>query len=134
MGLTGITIFNPNFSLVIIEGSAKAIKQYNRLMTVRIAWSEAAQARREVDTDDVEGAEGEVVAPIKAASTEEEVPQVSLDDNRCDKIWEGPLRDRAFKAFKARNCPTDTMSKEALGSQWIGQWDAAKAYVPEEEL
>jgi hypothetical protein len=30
MGLTGVTIFNPHFSLVVIEGSAKAIKAYNR--------------------------------------------------------------------------------------------------------
>ena len=143
LGLTGITIFNPNFSLVVIEGSAKAIRQYNRLMTARIAWTQAAQARRATEEDDVENEDGEadgedaatsITMDAKPLVPESEEDAVSLVDNRCDKIWEGPLRDRSFKAFKSRNCPTDTMAKEALGVKWVGQWDLAKLFVPEEEL
>lgn len=141
MGLTGITVFNPHFSLVVIEGSAKAIKAYNRLMLVRIQWTEAAAARSAAvgDEDEVneETPEGEEpVAQENNNTVEEPVidSEVSLADNRCDKIWEGPLRDRAFKMFKARSCPTDTLAKDALGTKWIGQWDLAKNFVPEEEL
>lgn len=106
-------------------------------MAVRIAWTEAAQARREVEVETNEdGEEGDTEVVVKPTVPEEQGEEkvVSLEDNRCDKIWEGPLRDRSFKSFKARNCPTDTISKEALGTSWIGQWDAAKAYVPEEDL
>lgn len=140
MGLTGLTIFNANFSVVIIEGSAKSIKQYNRLMLVRIQWNEAAAARAApVEDEDMEGAagvEGEDKAPKEATLTNvaEEDAAVSLVDNRCDKIWEGPLRDRAFKSFKAKACPTDSLAKEALTTKWIGQWDLAKNFVPEDEL
>jgi len=142
LGLSGITIFNPNFSLVVAEGSAKAIRQYNRLMTARIAWTQAAQARQSNEEDDAENENGEAdveddvasMAPDAKAVVADSEDVVSLADNRCDKIWEGPLRDRAFKAFKARNCPTDTMAKEALGAKWVGQWDLAKLFVPEEEL
>jgi len=142
MGLTGITVFNPHFSLVVIEGSSKAIKVYNRLMLVRIQWTEAAAARStavgDEDELDEEAPEGE--EPIAQGNNNNtiEAPvidsEVSLADNRCDKIWEGPLRDRAFKLFKARSCPTDTLAKDALGTKWIGQWDLAKNFVPEEEL
>ena len=129
-GLTGVTIFNPNYNLVIVEGSAKAIKQYNRLMMVRINWTQPAEARRHTEEDDgeVEGGVGSGENPLNPLEEEvlfinnskEDEEEVSLEDNRCDEIWEGPLRDRAFKAFKVRNCPTDTMAKEALGPKWIG--------------
>jgi len=144
-GLTGVTIFNPNYNLVIVEGSAKGIKQYSRLMTVRINWTQAAQARRHVDEDNGE-VDGEVAGeenplnPLEEEvlfinkAMEEEEEEVSLEDNRCDQVWEGPLRDRAFKAFKVRNCPTDTMAKDALGPKWIGHWDLAKSFIPEEDL
>ncbi|KAF8317789.1 pre-mRNA processing factor 3-domain-containing protein [Cantharellus anzutake] len=139
-GLTGITLFNPNYNLVIVEGSAKAIKQYNRLMTVRINWTQAAQARH---GDDDEGGGETEEKPLNPLEEEEilfnqnhegEDEEVSLEDNRCDLTWEGPLRDRAFKAFKVRNCPTDTIAKDALGPRWMGHWDLAKSFIPEEEL
>ncbi|KAF8316841.1 PRP3-domain-containing protein [Clavulina sp. PMI_390] len=152
MGLTGLTIFNPHFSLVIVEGSAKAIKQYDRLMTVRIQWTEAAAARaakQDEDGEDGEGdgegegegeggqngaAGGSGAMQVDGAAGEGEQAAVSLVDNRCYKIWEGPLRDRAFKSFKAKPCPTDSLAKEALTAKWIGQWDLAKNFVPKDEL
>jgi U4/U6 small nuclear ribonucleoprotein PRP3 len=142
MGLTGITILNPHFSLVVVEGSAKAIKTYNRLMLARILWTEPAAARSTVlgdeDAADEEPQEGEESSVTQQQNNAPEEPtmdsEVSLADNRCDKIWEGPLRDRAFKSFKAKSCPTDTLAKDALGVKWIGQWDLAKNFVPEDEL
>jgi len=57
-----------------------------------------------------------------------------LDDNTCDKIWEGPLRDRVFKGFRAKSCPTDTAVKEVLGEKMSSYWDVAKSFVREEDL
>jgi U4/U6 small nuclear ribonucleoprotein PRP3 len=88
--------------------------------------------------DDEEAGEGSgpepAIAEITKTPDDGGVEGISLADNRCDKIWEGPLRERAFNSFKAKNCPTDTIAKDALGVRWIGQWDLAKNFVPEDEL
>ncbi|OBA23808.1 Pre-mRNA-splicing factor 3, partial [Metschnikowia bicuspidata var. bicuspidata NRRL YB-4993] len=40
LGLVGIVLVNPRFSLVIAEGSAKSVKFFKKLMTRRIKWQE----------------------------------------------------------------------------------------------
>lgn len=111
-------------------------------MLTRIQWTEPAAARStavgdEDAADEKEAQEAEESNLATQNNTPEEPEmdsEVSLADNRCDKIWEGPLRDRAFKSFKAKSCPTDTLAKDALGVKWIGQWDLAKNFVAEDEL
>ncbi|CAE6468940.1 unnamed protein product [Rhizoctonia solani] len=118
-GLTGICIFNPSFALVVVEGSAKAVKGYKRLMLVRIDWTQAAGAR-EVDED----------APPKDEQNEEgEGAPVSLENNRCDLVFEGPIREHNFQSFKPKRCPTDSMAKDALGAKAAPYWDTAKTFV-----
>lgn len=137
MGLTGLCIFNPHFNLVIVEGSAKGIKQYSRLMTARINWTEAARARDQEDEgDDAEDEAGENVPSTSAAPPQltDAEAAASLKDNKCDKVWEGPLRDRAFKGFRVRNCPTDNLAKDALGAKWSGTWEVAKTWTDEDAL
>ncbi|KAH8083302.1 pre-mRNA processing factor 3-domain-containing protein [Cristinia sonorae] len=132
MNLTGVCIFNPGFSMVYVEGAAKFIKQYKRLMLHRIAWTEAARERGgsdvEIDNDDEEAADkGKSVAKAEADG------QVSLEDNQCWLVWEGQLRDRSFGNFKPKSCPTDASAKEVLGTRMAGYWDQAKNWKPEEE-
>ena len=135
MGLTGLCVFNPSFALVIVEGSSKAIKSYDRLMLVRIKWTEAAQARTdEYYDEEEEGEGGSNETRNRNAKQEGEEDVVSLEDNKCEKIWQGPLRDRTFTTFKARSCPTDTSAKEALGGKWSSYWDAAKAFIAEDVI
>ncbi|KAB5592901.1 U4/U6 small nuclear ribonucleoprotein PRP3 [Ceratobasidium theobromae] len=119
-GLTGICIFNPSFALVVVEGSAKAIKGYKRLMLVRVDWTQAAGAR---DADDD--------APPPKDEHDEEGGPVSLENNRCDMVFEGPIRERTFQSFKPKRCPTDSMAKEALGIKAAPYWDTAKTFVEE---
>ncbi|KAF6747146.1 small nuclear ribonucleoprotein hPrp3 [Ephemerocybe angulata] len=57
----------------------------------------------------------------------------SLEDNRCDLVWEGALRERAFSGFKARSCVSDRDAKDALGERMKGYWDMAKNWRGEEE-
>ncbi|KAG8899862.1 hypothetical protein FRC01_010349, partial [Tulasnella sp. 417] len=133
-GLTGVCIFNPSFNLVLVEGSAKAIKQYTRLMLVRIQWTEAARERgAPEDAGEAEEAGG-VVKKEEGISGGAEQGNASLEDNTCDKVWEGPLRDRVFSGFRAKSCPTDSSAREMLGDKMASYWDIAKAYVREEEL
>lgn len=42
LDLFGIVLINPRFNLVIVEGGAKSIKFYKKLMTQRIKWNESS--------------------------------------------------------------------------------------------
>lgn len=109
-GLTGVLIFNPRFALVVAEGGSKGIRAYKHLMLHRIDWTEEPRARTPT---------GEEEEP-KTEDGQEEVP-VSLADNKCELVWEGEGRDRAFKSFRPKNCPSDAIAKEFLGSK-LGFW------------
>lgn len=124
--------------MVYVEGAAKFIRQYKRLMLHRIAWTEAARERGAEDVEidrgeDEEGNETTAAGPSNTATTGGEDGPVSLEDNQCWLIWEGLLRDRAFNSFKPKSCPTDSSAKEVLGAKLAGYWDQAKNWKPEEE-
>ena len=139
LGLTGICIFNPAFSFVYVEGASRFIRIYKKLMLSRIAWTEAARPRGAEDVeieaaDDASGAGTGAGAAAKAEAEDDAGAEpASLEDNRCDLVWEGQLRERAFGNFKPKSCPTDGTAKEALGTKLAGYWDAAKHYKPPEE-
>lgn len=137
MSLTGVCIFNPTFSMVYVEGAAKFIRQYKRLMLRRIAWTEPARERGgedvEIDNGDEEEGNGDKGKGKAVAQVDGEEGTASLEDNQCWLIWEGQLRDRAFSNFKPKSCPTDAAAKEVLGSKLAGYWDQAKNWKPEEE-
>lgn len=140
MNLTGIAIFNPSFSLVYVEGAAKFIRMYQRLMLHRIAWTEAARARGEEDVV-LDISEGQTLDTVENAGKGKskaddgtQIGEVSLEDNRCDMVWEGQLRDRAFTNFRPKSCPTDGAAREALGMKMAGYWDMAKNWKPDDEF
>jgi len=138
LNLTGVCIFNPHFSMVYVEGAAKFMRNYRRLMMTRIAWSEAARPRGGEDVElenpdsDVEGDAGASTSAVAAKGTATDGAR-SLEDNKCYLVWEGMLRDRAFNNFKAKSCPTDRDAKELLGERLKGYWDMAKNWKAEEE-
>lgn len=144
LNLTGVCIFNPHFSMVYVEGAAKYIRTYKRLMVHRIAWTEAARPRGAEDVElqdpnsDAEPDAATAAEKEKAKEAEDKAKEkadevTSLEDNRCDLVWEGQLRDRGFSNFKARSCPTDSAAKELLGEKLKGYWDQAKNWKWEEE-
>ena len=135
--------------MVYVEGAAKFMRNYKRLMLHRIQWTEPARARGDEEVelegneagDDPENNGGNASAPAIGQSTstsvtgaeEGEYGSGSLDDNRCDIIWEGNLRERSFKTFKPKSCPTDALAKEALGPKMIGYWDMVKNWKEGDE-
>ncbi|KAF8531348.1 pre-mRNA processing factor 3-domain-containing protein [Gautieria morchelliformis] len=140
MNLTGLCLFNPAFSLIYVEGAPKFLKQYKRLLLHRMQWTEAARPRGATDVPDVDEEDEEGLAASagalgkgkgKEVVTDEGV--VSLEDNRCDLVWEGQIADRAFRNFKPKSCPTDSSAKEALGMKLSSHWDTAKNWKPQEE-
>lgn len=104
---------HPDFSLVVVEGSAKALKAYKRLMLVRIDWTDPGRPRVEYDD------------PSTVAV---EQPEMDLYDNTCDLVFEGPIRSRNFPPANMRTeeVTTDSKAKEILGANLAGYWDVAK--------
>ena len=116
-------------------------------MLHRIAWTEAARPRAANDDDDDDGNEGDeenggggegglstsTATPALKETVNEQGETVSLEDNRCDLIWEGVLLERAFKNFKPKSCPTDAAAKDAFGPKLASRWDIAKNWKPQEE-
>jgi U4/U6 small nuclear ribonucleoprotein PRP3 len=138
--LTGVCIFNSQFNLVYVEGAAKFMKNYTRLLLHRIAWTEAARPRggedvvlEDPDSEvEVEGGTSSA-GKGKGKADGEDGTAASLENNKCYLVWEGTVRDREFSSFKAKSCPTDRDAKEFLGERLKGYWDVAKNWKPEEE-
>lgn len=115
--LSGLILTAPDFSLVIVEGAAKALKAYKRLMLVRIDWTDPGAPRRDGSPDE--------------DAKKDDEPQMDLSKNACELVFEGPVRDRAFPSgsVKMESCATDAKAKEVLGSKLAGYWDVAKRSV-----
>lgn len=121
--LTGVTVFHPDMALVVVEGSAKALKAYKRLMTVRMDWTDPGAAKPKPDTADPEAEEKVGAWTLLTTSTE----AVDWPTNTCELVFEGPIRDRSFagRPFRAVSATTDADARSALGAMQ-GYWDVAK--------
>ena len=138
LNLTGVCIFHPSFNMVYVEGASKFIRNYKRLLLHRIAWTEPARARGaeevEIDNDDDGAGPSERTDNSTVVTGEDGAQQVvSLEDNRCDLVWEGQLMERAFNSFKPKTCPNDAAAREVLGTKIAGYWDQVKSFKPEDE-
>jgi len=135
--LTGVCIYNPSFNLVYVEGARKLMKHYKRLLLHRMNWTQAARVLDNNDDEAVNTEEEEQdIANGNKGKDKEVVTDagiVSLEDNRCDLVWEGEIADRTFRNFKAKPCPTDAAAREVLSSKLAGHWDLAKQWKPQEE-
>ncbi|KAF2496625.1 PRP3-domain-containing protein [Lophium mytilinum] len=105
--LTGITILNPDFSLVIVEGGAKSCDLYKKLMLHRIKWTENG-----MPNSVREGNKEAEVAWLN--SVDEEGQLKDFSQNKCTLIWEGEEKQRAFRKWGSRVCETDGEAKEVL--------------------
>ncbi|KAF8934498.1 U4/U6 small nuclear ribonucleoprotein Prp3 [Dissophora ornata] len=110
LGLTGIVLIYPTFSMVIVEGGHKSINQYKKLMLRRINWT---------DNTRLDGTE---------------VSEATID-NKCLLVWEGQLRERQFKEFKFITSRTDAQLKETLARFKVQHyWDQALGFKEDDML
>ncbi|PWN93632.1 PRP3-domain-containing protein [Acaromyces ingoldii] len=122
-GLTGLAVFHENFALIVVEGASKGIKAYKHLMTNRINWQDPGRPKEEDDDETASSAAKE------GAGGQDELAKVEWSENRCDLIFEGPIRERnVAHGFRARNAPSDTDAKEILGPMMAPYWDLAKRF------
>lgn len=123
--LSGVCIFGANFAVVLVEGVDKGIKHYKQLMLSRVDWTEEARPLG----DEGPGSDDEGAGAGAGARVPEQAAPESLEDNRCECIWEGEVPERTYKLFRARHAETDTKAKEWLTPKWEGMWDLAKRHV-----
>ena len=135
-GLTGICVINPNVSLVYVEGGMKGIKHYTRLLEHRVDWTRGARRRDEDGDEDENEDEGGEEKGVATTSTAVDMDgnAISLEDNRCDVLWQGLIAAHAFHGFKTVRAPTDNLAREQLGPKMASFWDTAKNWrAPDEE-
>ncbi|KAI0556296.1 pre-mRNA processing factor 3-domain-containing protein [Xylaria curta] len=119
--LKGIVIMHPKQNLIIVEGGEHSIKQYKKLMINRIDWTENAPPR------DRAAAQNDSTRDwLKAEDEKGELKDLAL--NKCQLLFEGEVKSRAFHAFKSRVCETDAEARQALSRAKLESfWNMAKS-------
>ncbi|KAJ1930605.1 U4/U5/U6 small nuclear ribonucleoprotein prp3 [Tieghemiomyces parasiticus] len=126
--LTGVAIMNPTQGLVVVEGGAKSLKAYKKLMLRRIQWDmDPGDSDSGSDDDEEDGNRKDKTAGL--AATQPSGP------NYCALIWEGQITERRFKKFTLRLCPTDERAMTCLAYGQADQfWTLARNYSHEDAL
>ncbi|GAX81848.1 hypothetical protein CEUSTIGMA_g9276.t1 [Chlamydomonas eustigma] len=120
--MTGVLLISDPFCLVVVEGCQKSTKRYQKLMLRRIDWSMENEDRRGRG-----GAGGEGDEDAEAEDVEEREP------NCCDMVWQGVVKERAFKKFAVEAIPDPIAAKALLESVGIGNyWDVAQSFNRDE--
>lgn len=119
--LTGLTLFNPELCLVIVEGGLHSIDKYKKLMLQRIKWAENAEP---TETQQEKSAND----PQWMKSLD---PQGNLKDlsyNKCSLLFEGEVKNRAFRKWGSKMCETAGEAREILSrSKLDSLWALAKS-------
>lgn len=119
--LTGITIFHPTLNLVIVEGGNHSIAKYKKLMLNRIKWTENAPPT------DIQ-AEKQAGDPTWMKSVDDKGELKDLSDNKCTLVFEGEVRQRAFRKWGSKICESDGEAKELLARNKLDSlWALAKS-------
>lgn len=125
-GLTGITILNPKFCLIIVEGGAKSISNYRKVIMQRTDWTENGFFEGERKARPA----GAGPDPMEVAWLKPEDEQGELRDqstNRCVLLWEGEEKARAFKKWGSRVCETEGEAQDVLKrAKMENMWMLAK--------
>ncbi|CAO2653920.1 Nn.00g106530.m01.CDS01 [Neocucurbitaria sp. VM-36] len=119
--LTGVTLFNPELNLVVVEGGAYAINKYKKLMLHRINWQENAPP---TETQ----AEKQASDPKWLRSLDEQGNTKDHSGNKCILIFEGEIKQRSFRKWGSRVCETAGEARETLGRAKLDSlWALAKS-------
>jgi len=100
--LTGVCVACPGVAnIIVVEGGARAVKRYRKLMTKRIKWTE--DQTRDDDEDDEDDDADKVTAP-------------KLQDH-CVLIWEGVVKARNFKNWKVLHARSEPEARKTLADR-----------------
>lgn len=121
MALTGVCIIHPRFNLVVVEGGEHSIKTYRKLMLQRIDWTENSPTRVK------EGTKAEALQDwMKAEDEKGELKDLTL--NKCQLVFDGEVKSRAFRKWGSKVCETDNAAREVLKKAKVDNfWTHAKS-------
>jgi len=121
LALTGVTIFNPDLNLVIVEGGIHSINKYKKLMLQRIDWHDNAPPT-EIQ------AEKQASDPKWMHSTDEIGNLKDHSSNKCSLIFEGEIKQHSFRKWGSKMCETAGEARELLArSKLDSLWALAKS-------
>jgi len=102
--LTGCAVMtDSSLNVVVVEGGAKGVKKYKRLMMHRIKWSDEDA---DEDSDDEDG----------------------NPPNKCVLVWEGQIQKRSFEAFEMKVCRKENFARGYFNTFGVPQyWDMSHA-------
>lgn len=119
--LTGITLFHPSMNLVIVEGGTHSVEKYKRLMLNRVKWTENA-----IPTETQ--AEKQANDPQWMKSMDDRGQLKDLSYNKCVLVFEGEVKQRAFRKWGSKMCESDGEAKEVLARNKLDSlWALAKS-------
>jgi U4/U6 small nuclear ribonucleoprotein PRP3 len=121
LALTGVTIFNPDLNLVIVEGGLYAINKFKKLMLQRINWQDNAPPT------DIQ-AEKQASDPRWLQSLDEQGNVKDHSSNKCILIFEGELKQNSFRKWGSKMCETAGEARELLArSKLDSLWALGKS-------
>ncbi|KAK4922721.1 U4/U5/U6 small nuclear ribonucleoprotein prp3 [Elasticomyces elasticus] len=125
--LTGVCIMHPKMNLVVVEGGEHSIRAYDKLMLNRIRWTEmeAPSSVREGNRE-----RDEMLAKAGWLNAEDENGSLkSLDENKCECIFRGEEKKRAFFRWLGARAK-DVLSRAKMDSFWgVAKGHAASEVV-----
>ncbi|KAF2028260.1 PRP3-domain-containing protein [Setomelanomma holmii] len=121
LGVQGVTIFNPDLNLVIIEGGAFSVNKYKKLMLQRIKWQENGLPT-EIQ------AEKQVSEPRWLHATDDLGNLKDHTHNKCTLIFEGEVKQHSFRKWASKMCQTAGEARELLArSKLDSLWALARS-------
>jgi len=119
--LTGVTIFNPDQNLVIVEGGIHGISKYKKLMLQRIKWQDNAPPT------DIQ-AEKQASEPKWMRSMDDVGNLKDHSSNKCILVFEGEIKKNSFRKWGSKMCETAGEARELLArSKLDSLWALAKS-------
>lgn len=95
------------FSLVVVEGTAKTLRRYEKLMLRRIDWNAVQDEEEE----------------------EEEEGKEARQPNYCRLVWQGVVKEPQFKKFRSETVHSEAAARKLLGDRGVGHyWELCAAY------
>ncbi|KZV36625.1 hypothetical protein F511_39809 [Dorcoceras hygrometricum] len=107
--LTGCAVISEGISVVVVEGGAKPIKRYGKLMLKRIDWTASIKKEDEDENDD------------------DDKPR-----NKCLLVWQGSVAKPSFNRFFVQECRTETAARKFFLDHGVAHfWDLAVNFTEE---
>ncbi|PVU90177.1 hypothetical protein BB559_004743 [Furculomyces boomerangus] len=134
LNLAGVCLIYPRFSLVVVEGGMKAVRQYKKLMQRRINWTEPILDFAKKETINKPGVDGKTETEIEGEADDAGLT-AKIENNKCDLVWEGQMTHKNFKSFKVHICPSESIAKGWLSSVGLeSYWDTAATFRNSNQL